>query len=265
MVQTKAEYVTGQDATTSRLRQAIARLCTDFSDLQADRRDADAGHVNLMQALLVQIDETMLPRRLTLFFGQDAVAKLRVCNRRLLSLELTNGPGPEGPARLTSAAQVYAQQLQQLSATYQGTGFRITRQVCETGIETQSCSATQLAECLTLQPQQGSRLTHVLAGISAMADAWVLQGEDASEDSRFGPAALTEQLTELAHTDRTTKNNNGHALRMPEITPSYLVLSISSDTKVIIAWDQAETLLVAVPAQHLPEMGAAWHKVFSSL
>ena len=264
MSQSTAQHLTGQDNASAPLREALVRLSANVADLHADRWDAAEGRADLLHSLLIEIDETMLPRQLTLFFGQDAVAKLRVCNRRLLSLELTNGTGPESPARLTSAAQVYAQQLQQLSATYQDTGFRITRQVCETGIETQSCSATQIADCLIPQAPQGSRLSRVLTSIGALADAWVLQGEDAAVLGNSGPEALTNRLTELARADRVAKANSQQALRMPEMIPSYMVLTISGDTRVIIAWDQTETLLLVLPAQQVPTASTIWHQVFSA-
>ena len=264
MSQSTAQQLTGQDDAAVSLREVLVRLSGDVADLHADRRDAAEGRANLLHSLLIEIDETMLPRQLTLFFGQNAVAKLRAGHRRLLSLELTNETGAADPVDATSVAQTYANQLQQLSATYQDTGFRIARLACETGVETQSCSATQIADCLVPQASQGSRLSRVLSSIGALADAWALQGEDAAELGNSGPEALTNRLTELARADRVAKANSQQALRMPELIPSYMVLTISSDTRVIIAWDQSETLLLVLPAQQVPTANTIWHQVFSA-
>ncbi|WIY25857.1 hypothetical protein [Parasedimentitalea psychrophila] len=258
-----AEQLAGQDNTTSPLRALLIRLCADVSGLQGERRDAAQGRANLMGSLLAEIDETILPRQLTLYFDQVVVARLRVSQRRLLSLELASDIGPADHAGLTSTVQVYAQQLHHLSARYQGTGFRITRQVCETGIETESCSASQLAESLASQ-QQDSRLERLLTMIGASADAWALQAETAGQNRSHGPAPLARQLMDLAATDRAAKQKNGHALRLPDKTPHYLLLSISSEIKLIVACDQTETLLIALPVQHLAAADAAWHMVFSA-
>jgi hypothetical protein len=267
MLHSNAEQLTEQNITTSTLRALIARLCADTSDLHADRQDAAEGRADLMHSILVEIDETILPRQLVLSFGQTVVATLRICHRRLLSLDLADDTGlsdravhPDQP----SAAQIYAQRLRHLTATYQDTGFWITRQVCETGVETESCSVAQLVDGLETQPKE-SRLKDFLSVINAEADAWVLQGEDASQHRCHGPAILTRQLTDLAGIDQTIQQKRGQALRMPDKTPSYLVLSMTSETSVIIAWDRAETLLVALPTLHLTTAGAAWYECFSTL
>ena len=264
MSQSTAQHLTGQDDAFAALREALVRLSGDVADLHADRLDAAEGRANLLHSLLIEIDETILPRQLTLFFGQNAVAKLRVGHRRLLSLELTNNTGAAYPVDVASPAQTYAQQLQQLSAMYLDTGFRITRRACETGIETQSCSATQIADCLVPQAPQGSRLSQVLASISTLAEAWILLGEDSAQLGSSGPKTLTDRLTELARADKAAKAKIGRALRMPEMIPSYMMLTISGDTKVLMFWDQTETLLLALPAQQVPAASAAWHKVFSA-
>ena len=123
MSHSTAQNLTGQDDASAALREALVRLSGDVTDLHADRRDAAEGRANLLHGLLIEIDETMLPRQLTLFFGPNAVAKLRVGHRRLLSLEPASNTGTNHPADTASLAQSYAQQLQQLSAMYRDTGF----------------------------------------------------------------------------------------------------------------------------------------------
>ncbi|NRB17675.1 MAG: hypothetical protein HRU33_08955 [Rhodobacteraceae bacterium] len=264
-----ADLLPGQDNATSPLRQALLRLSADVSDLQAERRDAAQGQASLTRSLLAAIDEVMLPRQLTLYFGQVVVARLLVSQRRLLSLDLTEQTAPTAAAAAadhrgqTPAAQIYAERLHHLSARYRDTGFRITRQICETGLETDSCSASQLAECLAL-PQQDSRLARLLTMISASADAWVLQVETAGQNRCHGPAPLCRQLATLAATDRAAKQKNRHPLRLPDKTPHYLLLSISSEIKLMVACDQTETLLIALPAQHLAAADAAWQMVFAA-
>ena len=263
MSQPNPEHLTDQNDAPSTLRALLVRLGADPANLQADRQDAAEGQANLLQRILVEIEETILPRQLKVYFGQTKVATLRVCHRRLLSLDLVSETGPSEQTAQHSAPQIYAQRLRHLVATTQDTGFRITRQVCDTGVETESCSVAQLVDSLELQ-HQDSRLNGFLSMIRADVDAWVLQVEDASQHSSHGPAVLTRQLTELAGLDQISKQKRGQALKLPEKTPSYLVLSMSRETNVFIAWDQVETLLVAVPAQHLTTVSTVWHSVFST-
>ncbi|AZV77277.1 hypothetical protein EBB79_04805 [Parasedimentitalea marina] len=267
MSQSNAEHLTEQVKVTTKLKALITRLGADAASLHAHRQDTANGRVSLMHQILFEIEETILPRQLTLHFDQTIVATFRVSHRRLLSLDFAvDADQAKQPQRSEhrSAAQVYAQRLLHLSAMHQDASFRITRQICETGLETESCSVAQLVDSLKMQ-QQESRLKGFLTKVSANVDAWVLQAEGDNQHSCHGPAALTGQLTELANIDQTAKQKRGQALKMPEKAPSYLVLSMSGETNVILAWDRSETLLIALPTQHLTSFNTAWHSVFSSL
>lgn len=243
----------------------MVRLSANPSSLASEKRDAAEGRADLMQAVLHEIDATILPRQLTVFFGQQAVADLTISHRRLLSLDLAEALSQDphhNHTDQTSIAQTYALRLRLLASSPQNTGFRISRRACEITMETENCSAKQLSEILA--PQQGeSHLTSFLALISADANAWVLQNEQADQGASAGPDQLVQQLAALGDTDKSAKQMRGYALRMPDKTPSCMVLSLSSDIQVIVAWDHAETLLIALPSQHLAAATKAWRSIFT--
>jgi len=243
----------------------LVRLSAATSDQLADRRHAAEGQACLMQAMLREIDETVLPRRLTVYFGQDAVAELTISHRRLLRFDLADAPDQAfrlNHSDFTSIAQISAQRLRFLETYRNNTGFRIRRRVCETGSETEYCSAQRLAEALSAQ-QNESRLNSFLNAIGADAKAWIFQTGDRGQITNCGPVDLVQQLTTLAETDILAKQKRVPTPRVPDQTPSCMVLSMSRDTRVLVAWDRKERLLIALPAPVLNTATKAWQRIFA--
>lgn len=255
-----AENIELPDETTGTLLRLLSRLSAQTSDLHDDKRGAAAGRACLLQTLLYEIDETILPRHLTLYFDHGAVAELKICHRRLLSLDLIDGPG-QSPVAHETAVQTYLWQLLTLEAAYKDTGFRIKRRACDTVIETESCSARQLVDALASQ-QHDSRLNRFLGLVNTGCFGWVLFGDDTSNVKCSGPDALVHQLTDLARADAAARQTHGQALRIPDAAPSFMVLSMHGETRVIVARDHSETLLLALPAHQLTTASLAWHGIF---
>lgn len=248
-----AEHI-GSDLATDKIRAVLVRLCADASEPQVD----------LARALLTAIDDTILARQLTLCFGPDTVARLTVSHRRILCFDLTDSltspAAPDQPHDRT-AAQQYAQHLQTLVSAYQNTGFKITRHPCQADLATQGCSVRRLVEAGSVQLQD-TGLSSLLAQISANADAWVFQKGDPAQYSSFGPDPLIQRLLSLSDINTNAGKSGAKAVKMPAKTPNYLVLTLSSDTNVIVASDRGDTLLIALPAPHLPHLGDIWRRIF---
>jgi len=260
MLRSTAEELSMSETTKSPLMQGLARLAAATSDQQAAE-----GRTCLMQTILCEIDETVLPRRLTVYFGQDAVAELTVSHRRLLTFDLADAPDLAfrlNHSDLTSIAQISAQRLRFLETYRDNTGFRIRRQACETGSETDCCSAQRIAEALSAQ-QNESRLNSFLNAIGADAEAWVFQAGETGQITNSGALELVQQLTTLAETDILAKQKRVPTPRVPDQIPRCMVLSMSRDTQVIMAWDQKERLLIALPTQALKTATKTWQRIFA--
>jgi len=259
MQSSSAQSIVTTDDRDSALKQALARFATDASCLSVEKKDALAGRADLLHSLLREIDETILPRRLTLYFDHQVVAELTVSHRRLLSLDLTGASSPAG--NQTSIAQIYAQRLRQLVLSNTGTGFRITRQPCETGIESESCSAKLLMDTLAAQQDQ-SHLRGFLSLVGHDAEAWIFLDSSAGQTDSSGPDALIQRLSGLAGSDAAARQRRNPTVRVPDQAPSCMVLRMSPEMRVIIAWHQSEVLLVALPAQTLDNAMQAWRGLF---
>lgn len=256
---TAASIITADDR-DSALQQTLARFAADASSLLAEKQDAFEGRADLLHSLLREIDETILPRQLTLHFDQQVVAELTVSHRRLLSLDLTGVSSPVG--NQTSITQIYAQRLRQLVLSNKGTGFRITRQPCEIGAESESCSAKLLMDTLATQQGQG-RLRSFMSTVETDAEAWVFQDDSSKKTDSFGPDDQIQRLTDLANSDAAARQKRRPTPRVPDQAPSCTVLTISPDKRVIVACDRNEILLLTLPSQNLDTAMQAWRSIFA--
>lgn len=255
-----AESIISADDRDSALKQVLVRFAADASSLIAEKKDASEGRADLLHSLLREIDETILPRQLTLYFDQQMVAELTVSHRRLLSLDLSGVSSPAG--NQTSIAQIYAQRLRQLVSSNKGTGFRITRQPCEISAESESCSARLLTDTLATQQGQG-RLRSFMSSIEPDAEAWVLHDDSTEKTDSFGPDDQIQRLTDLAKTDIAARQKRRPTPRVPDQAPSCMVLTMSPGKRVIVACDRNEILLLTLSVQNLNAAMQAWRSIFT--
>ncbi|OUS36579.1 hypothetical protein A9Q94_08825 [Rhodobacterales bacterium 56_14_T64] len=260
MQSSTAESIITVDDRDGALKQVLARFAADASCLLAEKQDAFEGRADLMHSLLREIDETILPRQLTLYFDQRAVAELTVSHRRLLSLDLSGVSSPAG--NQTSIAQIYAQRLRQLVLSNKGAGFRITRQPCEISAESESCSARLLMETLTTQQDQG-RLRSLMSSIGTDAEAWVFQDGSTAKTESFGPDDQIQRLTDLANSDAVARQKRRPTPQVPDQAPSCMVLTMSPNMRVIVACDRNEILLLTLSVQNLDAALQAWRSIFA--
>lgn len=255
---TAASIITADDRDGA-LKQVLARFAADTSCLLAEKQDAFEGHANLLHSLLREIDETILPRQLTLYFDQQLVAELTVSHRRLLSFNLTATPASASDR--SSVAQTYAQQMRQLVASYNGAGFRITRQPCDIGIESESCSAKLLVDTLAAQQDQ-SQLQGFLSLAAPSALAWMVQDNNAETTDCSGPEDLIQRLTGLANSSAAARQKRSATLRVPDQTATCMVLTMSPEVRVVLAVHQSEVLLIALPTRNLDTALHEWRSIF---
>lgn len=260
MLSSSAESIIAADDRDCALKQVLARFAADASYLHAETKDAAEGRADLLQCLLREIDETILPRQLTLYFGQQVAAELTVSHRRLLSLDLTGVSSSVG--NQSSIAQVYAQRLRQLVLSNKDTGFRIARQPCEIGAESESCSARLLMETLATQLGQG-RLRSFMSSVGNDAEAWVFQDDSTTKTDSFGPDDQIQRLTDLANSDAVARQKRRPTPRVPDQAPSCMVLTMSPNMRVIVACDRTEILLLTLPTQNLDAAMQAWRSIFA--
>ena len=216
---------------------------------------------DLTQFVLSEINETLLPRVLTLHFDDIAVAQFKVAHRRVLSLELCETAEQSYPLESTdrsSIARIYAYRLNKLVAAQGNASFCITRQPSETEVETESCSVALLMDAMKAL-QDENRLHSFLTAIGSDALAWVYTESDAHDAQGAGPDDWVQQLARLL----PAKSKGGTPAQILDQTPGCMVLTQSPDIKVIRAWDRDEVLLLALPAQFLDLATAAWRRVFA--
>ncbi|MCR8725020.1 hypothetical protein [Frigidibacter sp. ROC022] len=261
------------DKDLHRIERKLTRLASAPGPIMAEGRLVGSG-TGLLAALLNEIDETVLARRLG--FTTDTGLRLfcDVYGRRLLALR---PPVPEGVETLPGAETLIDKPLGALDAQ----GMAQLRTIFETvlnGATRLFASSSELpggrnpavlgtaastlaaAWDLTLDaaPPAGPPLELFHSAAAPLALAW-LQVSDKTADKWGGAQDGVARLTRFA---AETRANLLAPDPDPTAGPRFTVLSRQGDSgNLIIAQDGPTALVLLVPAERLPQITDAWRAV----
>lgn len=244
------------------LVQALRRLSVSPEDIRARALRAAEGREALAEVLLQEIDETVLPRELTISAGGARVAVLTVAHRRLAGVALHGKPDSASEADDPQmAAALFAGRLQRLQTEMPSGGFTILRRSCKGPAGAGSCTAQMLRDALSAVPED-SRLDRFRAAVQAHARAWI-----------FGPAAggaaqtggAEEVLMQLGAARAALAAGLQRTRRPPAFQPKpeCIVLPLSPGARVIAATDAGRFLLLACSASEAGDLLGKWQQVYS--
>lgn len=256
-----ARQLPGAEPAPGALHQALRQLAQPVQALTARAQRVAAGQEQLLDALLREIGETVLPREITLCIGQTPAAILTAAHRRLASLSLGGtaeaGAGPEDPA---AAARLFAARLNRLGAAAAGAGVTFRRRPCAAPQGAGSCTAAQLQEALAAASRSPLRSFRSAAAPQAMA--WIHCSPGGQAPDTSGPEPLLNQLQAVRSTFAASTARPGSA-RVPARKPECLLLPVSPEVRILAAWHEDELLLLALPPETVPGMIETWNSLFS--
>lgn len=260
MGQAKMADVLATPGETSRLGDLLHRLALAGS-MPSDQPEASANDDPASVALrliLREIDETVLPRHLTVFDGDHPMARLVVSNRRLLALEYDQDTASEPPSDSEAAARLFARQLRKLTSRARSLGLRATGRASDIGIAGVSCSAQRLAQAAGLSETEGgtNQLDAFLDHVKPFSHGWARTGEDA--DSKGGDADLSFQLAELIASGYGQPRPVGVAPLRPECA----VLPLPEEVSLVMATEGRRRLLAVIPTVSSPEIMSFWAGIY---
>ena len=233
------------------LRHALARLTRNSADFADERRAIHPDLPQLMQAILREVDETVLPRRYMISGRAGPLVCLSVVSRRLVAVEPSiTGEDPDTTRTGPSAVQF----LQMIEAACAGGGpFTLApagrdERVSEAG---QSCTAQDLRDALGTGSASG-KVQAFFNRHHPNTVSWLFVADDGPQFG--GDARHQDVLTTLADRARTPAPDRVGTV----VKPTCTVLPLGDDHRVIISSDQTALYLCVVTPEQAVTATAAW-------
>lgn len=254
----------GDTETAIRIRGIVERSTIPGPTLRAESGLKISGYVELIERLMREIDETILPRRLALFSDGEPVAVMTVSNRRLLDLEIDGRKvalGADTESSPETFARIHAQALRVLSARSGSLTLRVIGRAPQALASGASCLAHHLAAfrdtaCLV------NRLETFLEQVHPLSRGWILRIAD-TEDRRHAPdGEVHQRLTVLA---RHLSSRDGSRERSGHVNwsgPLCTSFSISEDMRTLIASEGNDWLIAALPEREVSCAMAQWTAIY---
>lgn len=236
------------DALLRRFATPAGRLARGSAVLPDDPRSR-------LDALLQEIDEIMLPRRIELHLNGKPLAHLTAFNRRLASVEIALRPLSR--PRTEAVAAEFTDQLLEIAAMPGTLTCSFARLMAGPRAEENTCSVTALKAALGFDPRgcEMTRLTDIMEPIAMAKLSWV---GDPGQGSFSGDATWRQALEQhalkfSALTGRKTFNRHNGAGRAEG-----LAIPLSAERLVVLARLSDRGFAAILPYEAGLKAIAAW-------
>lgn len=256
---------------SSRLRNVIERFVEVTQPLAGDWMIDANGVDDLVLTLLREIDETMLPREFSISTDTGMSARMLISNRRLICLDIDSTPDSDDqtlPADPEAAANLYAQQLQDVFRRSREIRVRSTGRENETSTTGISCSAQGLAQSFGLPLNRQStpnKLGDFIGKVEPLALASVCLLSGQPDQAGQGPDQMVALLKALAQRQASTKTS--HPAHLPKIAfakPRCEVVQINDTQSVVQAFERDEKIVLLIAAEKTGDVTAIWQNIYGS-
>ena len=256
------------DGKPSKLGALIRRFADKSTGLPTHwtlhNQDIDA----LLLALFQEIDETVLPREITLSTDSDTVVRLLISNRRLLCLDIDNSPDhPDQPAseEIENVAQVYTSQLQNVFKRSGEIHVRFTSRASASASDSKSCTASSLAASVGLPltaPGQSNGLDSFCGHLEQMALAAVRYRSGPEQPVSKGDGDLTALLIGIAERSRNNSKKSGRLPGISAVQPYCSIVQISDTKSLMTVSGQTEKALFLLSPEDAHNAMAEWDNLY---
>jgi hypothetical protein len=210
-----------------------------------------------LEALLTEIDETVLPRVLVVEAGGRDLARLIVSHRRLISIDLPGRPAPACDA--DSLAGILAARLVEVAGAAGLLALSIARRSATPGHAEIACSPAALRAALhqRLRESPLDRLIR-LAGSHVLAS---LTWSEASGPGQFvGPPAWDQRLLQMAAPFRQRRAALRREARIGRAAAEGLLLPLGADLVLLFADLDGQGVAAVLPRPVGLALVAAWQQ-----
>lgn len=256
MGQVVKAHETGDTGGTTRLADLLHRLAQTGPDVMA----GEPGVMNL-RLMLREIDETVLPRELSVFDGQRLLARLKVSNRRLVDLIVVGDDAQDRDLEPDAAERVFARQLAELAGRGKHLQVRVTARAPEFGQTGISCSAARLATAAGLDASQGLDLCALDAfqdRLTPQAGAWIRVGSSPGEVCSGGDRVAVARLQAL----HARGFASASPMQVARNQPGCTLLPLPGNLNLVVAVDGRRRLLALIPASRATAVTSDWSAIY---
>lgn len=244
-----------------RLRDAFERLAMPREALLEHRARPAETYEALIKALVGHIDETVLPRRLALLSGDAIVATLVLSNRRLTELELDGNPvqpATEEDADPDAVARSYARAFKTLMSRAAPLEIRLLGRAAQAETSSTACSAERLAE-FGAAARFENRLKAFLKPIHRRSLGWIYRPAKGEAVAHAPDTGMFERLRDLDTRLDQAKDDARQASRSGPVCAAF---ALGGDVQVIVARDEKDRVILALPEAQLPAALSEWQRIF---
>ncbi|MCA0869801.1 hypothetical protein LCL97_03090 [Seohaeicola saemankumensis] len=213
-----------------------------------------------LRLILREIDETVLPRYLTVYDSDRPLARLVVSNRRLFALECEGTAATEAPSDPPAAARVFVKGLRNLATTATALRIRTSGRALEIGHSGVSCSASHLAAAAGLSENGGDadRLDAFVDQVKPFCHGWARCGLQDTETG--GDAELADHLIGLSETGYGL----ARSARVAPSRPECAILPLPEEVSLVVAADGRRRLIAVIPTETAPDVLSVWAGIYRS-
>jgi hypothetical protein len=243
-----------RESEASQLKHLLARFAQDAVPRGARPNRRFHGYNALIEGIFREIDETVLPRQITIECDSEIKAHLMVSNRRLIGLE---SPGlvdleQKAPAKDPEAAATwYVDRLQLLFENCSYATCRVTAHIPSSMGSRISCSPYMLARAagLDLAPKSTELSEDEwFSDLQGLATAWIRSDANSTERDVQGRDELIEMLRKIASAQL---RSGGRSAKFRSNQPNCIILKINAEIGVAILQGDNEILLAVLPSDRI--------------
>jgi hypothetical protein len=222
------------------------------------------GNKNLLRAVLNEIDETVLPRVITLTGDTKPKAALTISNRRLVSIvfdDEATGHAGQLPSDPASAAKHYVSKLLSMFDRCSEMTLQVSDRAPANEITGLSCSARSLADATDLR-EFDSHLNPSLHGflesVKGLAGAWIERNSLTGAHECFGPGDLIKKLKDFDRASLDGGDAFVRARRFEWREPSCALLPINNSELLTIVVNRSTKLVALTIVSEKETIGEKW-------
>ena len=246
------------------LEHVLRRLCDGRSaDYGRPLTPGPAGDA-ILQRVLQEIDETVLPRRLTISCRPGGAVRMVVSNRRLVTLDLDGEDAAEWRPACgdpVEAARHFAGRLSRVLRSCSEARLMRPERIGTFEPSGVSCSARLLAAAAEVADHRHSAKTaggdfHSLVAKAALARIEVTPQSDTPE--RHGPGDLVAGLDDLLERIRSGQFFFPHDSRFRPEGSQCLAAPLTATTSLLVAVHQGAWIIALLPGDSVDEILGTW-------
>lgn len=250
-----SEMPQAKDDAASRKSALLARLAASPHQLAAARAALPGTPEARLEALLDEIDETVLPRVLHVTSGSRETARLIVSHRRLIGIETQDRPKPK--ADPDALAQVFAAGLAQIALWRGALSLSVSPRTAPPGRAERACSVAAIRQALALPPPENAcdRLQRLVEAEAVARLHW----SGNSPQARFsGTQAWRATLQMIAANYLKMQSQTRANVRTGPLRTEGLLIPVGTDLGIVVASFDRQGFAAVLSRQTGLDLIAAW-------